>query len=362
MTIRCIDAGTVPYVRSQSIYHGLGYAQKEDTPDTIVLARPASQYICIGNFQDISREVDLTYCTKNNLPVIRRQTGGGAVLIDENQVFIQWVFHTKSLPAQVGERFEFFLRPLIETHKFFGIDAYYHPVNDVHVGGKKIVGTGAATIGNAEVLTGNFLFDFNRKKMAGALHLPGNLFRSRVEESLSAYLTTINEELPVQNPDAWKKMYLSKCKEILQCEIEERALTDFEIREIERMDSKLVEESWLFGVEKKPNAVKLVKIHAGFWLGQLEFSLQKGKGVFLMGMKEDSIEEVKIKLEFERKTTACDELEKILPGLKMDQSILMKYVGKLSEKYSDDDLLMKPEEWVGFVLKIRNEKIRVSGS
>ena len=36
--VRLIDAGTVSYVRSQSIYHGLAHARNETTPDTLVHA------------------------------------------------------------------------------------------------------------------------------------------------------------------------------------------------------------------------------------------------------------------------------------------------------------------------------------
>ena len=88
MKLRLIDAGTVSGIRSQSIYHGLAYAQELETPNTIVLVTPGTPYMCVGFFQDVKNELDINYCNKNQLPIIRRETGGGAVYIDNGQLFV----------------------------------------------------------------------------------------------------------------------------------------------------------------------------------------------------------------------------------------------------------------------------------
>ena len=77
--MRFIDVGTVSPLRSQSVYHGLAYARTEATPDTIVIARPAEAYVCIGFHQDLEHEVELNFCRARGLSVLRRETGGGAV-------------------------------------------------------------------------------------------------------------------------------------------------------------------------------------------------------------------------------------------------------------------------------------------
>ena len=122
------------------------------------------------------------------------ETGGGAVYIDKGQLFVQWIFQQSSLPRRVDKRFELFVKPLIETYKFFGIDAYYYPINDVHVKGKKIVGTGAGTIGEAQIITGNFLFDFNYQTMLESINLPNQDFHDAVARNLNHYLTNMTKE------------------------------------------------------------------------------------------------------------------------------------------------------------------------
>ncbi len=62
MAIRLIDAGRVTALRSQALYHGLAYARTAATPDTVVLATPGEEYVCIGFHQDAAEELDLDYC------------------------------------------------------------------------------------------------------------------------------------------------------------------------------------------------------------------------------------------------------------------------------------------------------------
>ena len=73
------------------------------------------------------------------------------------------------LPADLEARFELYVRPLVETYRALGIPAYLRPINDVHVGGKKIGGTGAAQMGDAEVVVGSLMFTFDKATMARVL-------------------------------------------------------------------------------------------------------------------------------------------------------------------------------------------------
>src|SRR5574342_1317308 len=141
--IRLLYMEGVSPVRSQTVYHAVGYAMKEDTPDTIILVSPNAPYVCIGYHQDIEKEVDLDYCARHHLPVYRREVGGGAVYLDNGQLFTQWIFHKEDLPASLEERFKLYIDPLVQTYQALGINANHRPINDVHVSGKKIGGTGS---------------------------------------------------------------------------------------------------------------------------------------------------------------------------------------------------------------------------
>jgi lipoate---protein ligase len=297
MAIRLIDAGQVSAVRSQTIYHGLGYARTDLTPNTIVLAQPESPYMCIGFFQDAGQEIDLEYCVENNIPVIRRETGGGMVYIDRNQLFVQWVFSKFDLPARIDQRFEFFVQPIIETYKELGIEAYYFPLNDVHVDGKKIVGTGAGHIGNAEIVTGNFLLDFNYDSMTLAVRSPNENFKAETETNLRRYLTTIkNETGSYPDIEKIKSIYIDKCEALFETGINQGNFSRSELEIMEKLDHKMLTNEWLFQVQK-PESDKILKIHADIWIAHALQSSDEGLELeVLMRLRSNQVESCTIDL------------------------------------------------------------------
>lgn len=252
--IRLLDLGLVPPIRSQTIYHAVGHALTRPlsgvagSPDTIILVAPQTPYVCIGYHQDLEREVDLDYCRDHGLPVARREVGGGAVYLDAGQLFVQWIFHRDALPASLEARFELYIRPLVETYQALGIAAYHRPVNDIHVAGKKIGGTGAAQMGEAEVLVGSLMFTFDKATMARVLKVSSEKMRDKIFESLEQYMTTMAEQLgDARLPDraAVRDLYLARTAAALGREIVPGAPTAAELVRAAELDEHFVSAEWL---------------------------------------------------------------------------------------------------------------------
>ena len=352
--IRLIDAGTVSFIRSQTIYHALGYTQTADTPDTIVFARPATPYMCLGFFQDVEAELDVAFCKKHQLPIVRREQGGGAVYIDDGQVFVQWIFQQKSLPLNVGQRFRVFVRPLIETYKKIGIDAYFYPPNDVHVGGRKIVGTGAVRIGDAEIVTGNFLFDFDFEKMVGALRVPDASFKEEFAHSLGQYLTTIKREL-MQPPDevVIKELYINFCEQLLGRKVVPGTFTERELKKMAELDVKMQTNDWLFQMKKPKRVHRMVKVHAGVYIGAISFDAKGKEQRLRLRMKNDAIEAVSISgnTPFFAKNKAI--LERILTGLELEDEVIK---GALTTAFSNGKHREEVERLLQAIKEIKSLK------
>lgn len=247
--IRLLDLGLVPPIRSQTIYHAVAYALDDAlrTPDTIILVAPAEPYVCIGFHQELLKEVDVEYCRAHGLPIVRREVGGGAVYLDRNQVFMQWIFHRDVLPRDVGDRFALYVTPLVETYRALGIPATYRPINDVHVQGKKIGGTGAAQIGLAEVVVGSLMFDFDFELMSKVLQVASEKMRDKIHQTLNEYMTTLTRQLGyTPDREAVVKIYLEQVQAVLGRPIVRGEPTARELALAEELDKQFVMDEWLY--------------------------------------------------------------------------------------------------------------------
>lgn len=260
--MRLIDAGSLPFPGSQTIYHGLAHARTESTPDTLILARPREPYVCIGFHQDREHELDLDYCRRNALPVLRRETGGGAVYLDPDQLFVIWVMGERSLPERVEARFASFAEPLLASYRELGIPAVSWPPGDVHVGDRKISGSGAARIGNAEVVTGNFLCDLDSARMAGILRARSEACRAEVERCMRRYMTSIRHELG-RAPDARElvALYCQSFERARATELRPGKLLPDELLAIQEAERRMLSPGFL----GRPGGMRRrrIKIHAG---------------------------------------------------------------------------------------------------
>ncbi len=295
--VRLLYMEGVPPVRSQTVYHAVGYAMKEETPDTIILVSPDKPYVCIGYHQDLEREIDLEYCKAHGLPVFRREVGGGAVYLDNGQLFMQWIFHKENVPASLEDRFRWYVDPLVATYQALGINAVLRPINDVHVNGKKIGGTGAAQIGAAEIVVGSLMYSFDKKTMSQVLKVPSEKMRDKIFESLEAYMTTMTEQLGYA-PDRTqvKDLYMQKVSEALGVEVYEGEWTPEEEAVAVDLDARFVSEEWLYqkGRLRQPG----VKIHEDVHIVEAAFKAQGGLIRVIARLHQGRIDDVSISGDF----------------------------------------------------------------
>jgi lipoate-protein ligase A len=329
--IRLLSMEGVSPLRSQTVYHAVGYAMKPDTPNTIILVSPNAPYVCVGYHQDVEKEVDLDYCARHNLPVYRREVGGGAVYLDNGQLFTQWIFHKEDLPASLEERFAFYIDPIVQTYRELGIPAEYRPINDIHVKGKKIGGTGAAQMGIAEVLVGSLMFTFDKKTMAQVLKVPSEKMRDKVFESLEAYMTTMSEQLGFAPDRAMvKDLYLQKVSAAFGgAEIVEGEWTPAEEAMAQEIDARFTSDEWLY--QKGRLQQPALKIHQDVYLVEAAFKARGGLIRVIARLREGRIDDVAISGDFTLLPVfAVGALEQSLRGIAATPATLK---AKIEEAY-----------------------------
>lgn len=265
---------TVSWQESQLLYHALPRLGREG----LILLSPASPYVCIGYFQDAEQEVDLDYCRAHNIPVFRREVGGGAVYLDGEQLFYQLVIHRDNplVPRDKSAFYQKFLQAPIAAYRVIGIPAEYKPVNDIIANGRKISGNGVAEIGDYIVFVGNLIVDFDYETMVRVLRVPDEKFRDKVYKTLQDNLSTIKRELGYAPPrnELWD-LLAEKFMEVLG-PLEVETTVDAQWRaETDHLAARMLTDEWLYR-RGRPQIGREVTIRAGVQVWQKAYKAPGG--------------------------------------------------------------------------------------
>jgi len=252
MRLRVLDFGFVPPYRSQAVYHGVAETVNIGDEPVLTLVNPLDPYVCVGLHQEVALEVDEAYCRERNLPIIRRHVGGGAVYLDRDQMFFHFIFPRDQVPRVVTELYPMFIEPVTRTYQALGINAEFRPVNDIHVNGRKIGGTGAASIDDATVMVGSFMFDFDVASMAKCLRVPSEKFRDKLRQGMDDYMSTMTKELDeLPSRDEVKRLFMDNIAATLNVTPEEDEPSDAELAAINQQEQELAEPDWTYQVGRK---------------------------------------------------------------------------------------------------------------
>jgi len=353
--VRLLDLGAVPYLESQTAYHALGHAMEDDSPNTISLMSPDRPYVCIGFHQELDKEIDVEYCRAQDIPVVRREVGGGAVYLDGNQLFVHFIFHREHLPRQVEELYKLFIRPLVETYRAIGIEASHRPLNDIVVGGRKIGGTGIAAIGQAMVVAGSLMFDFDTGTMARALKVSSEKMRDKIHQSLQDYMTTIRRELGEPPPqDEVKAILVGKFAETLEVDLQPGELTAKERRTVRTLNRRFSSSRWLRQKGGLPR--RGVTIKAGVRVAEAEHKAPGGLIRVTARVRDGAIDDLSLSGDFTfHPGSLLRRLEAALRGRRLDFDELTAAIG---EFYSSSDVQapgVTPEDIARALLKIEDD-------
>ncbi len=148
--------------------------------------------VIVGINQNAFEEVNLSYVQQNDIKVVRRLTGGGAVYHDQGNLC-----YTVIAPYNSDENnYIKFTAPIIEYLNSLGVKAEFSGRNDVTVDGKKISGN-AQTVHKDRIMHhGTILFNANPNALSGALNPNKLKMQSKGIKSVRSRVTNISEYLP----------------------------------------------------------------------------------------------------------------------------------------------------------------------
>ncbi|MBQ8197182.1 MAG: lipoate--protein ligase [Clostridia bacterium] len=230
-----------------------------------------SPAVIVGVNQNAFSEVNLNFVNANNIPVIRRLTGGGAVYHDKNNIC-----YTVIAPYNDGlDGYKAFITPVIEYLKSLGINALFQGRNDITVDGKKISGMAQTVVGDRILHHGTLLFDTDFTALEGALKPNKLKIESKGIKSVRARVTNIKSHLgsALSNMTALD-FYNGLCK-FLSKDLPRYNFTESDLKEINGLAlDKYSNYAWNMGNSPKGNIT--VEKRYSFGTMTLNFNVKDG--------------------------------------------------------------------------------------
>jgi len=338
-----LNLDKLPGQDSMLIFHALARLGYEG----LVIVSPARPLASVGYFQDAAKEIDLDYCGSNNISVMRREVGGGATYLDENQIFYQVIWNSRNskFPHNVKKIFEHLSAPPCETYRKFGIKASFRAENDIVTdNGKKIAGEGGGDIGESMVFVGGILMDFDYHTMSRVLKVPDEKFRDKIYKSMEENLTTMKRELGTVPPREEIKRVLVESFEKILGRLEPVQMDHQTIAKMKELNEWFMSDEFLH--KKTPRIPQGVKIKEGI---EILYGIYKAKGGLIRTAEEienkKKIRDIVVSGDFNLfPKDSLAEIEKDLKNKDFSREIVEKVIEKAYGRQKIQSPGVEPED------------------
>ncbi len=274
--------------------------------------------VIIGKNQNAYAELDLDYVENNNVKVVRRLTGGGAVFHDLGNVNFTFIMSGESSVLN----FEKFTLPIINAIKALGYEnVYLSGRNDIMMGDLKISGNAQTSYNGKTLHHGTILYSADLSRLAKALRVDEEKIKSKGIKSVRNRVGNIKElldtDMDVQSFMEYLEKYVSgQYGEQICCFSLEQ------IRDIQKLaDEKYSTWEWDFGRSKEFVAHKKKR----YDFGSVCVSITAENGV---------IKDIKITGDFFGVKDITD-VEKVLTGCRLGKNDLLSRMLDMSFSLSE---------------------------
>lgn len=243
--------------------------------ECIILWRNARAVI-IGCNQNTAEEIDADFIEEHAIPVIRRQSGGGAVFHDLGNVNFTLV--QRYCENDLGN-YEKFTQPIIDFLAGMGVVAKLEGRNDLCIDSMKFSGNAQAVKNGRIMHHGTILYDADFSLLAGALRPKEAKIASKAIKSVRSRVTNVAAHLAhLNSPPPVEAFFTQLCDYFADSvpEIERMELTVADIAAVDKLvTDKYGTWEWNFGRSPAYNFQKSCK----FPYGLVELRLLVSGGV-----------------------------------------------------------------------------------
>ena len=223
-----------------------------DYKSDIFLLWSVEPTVMIGRHQVTSLEIDDDFVKTNNIHVVRRNSGGGAVYTDPGCLQFSFITGNKSH----SDIFRGKVNHIVNAIRNLGIDAEFTGRNDILANGKKFSGNAEHIYKERMVMHGTILFKTNFENLVGSLTPDKSKLSSHAISSVKARVTNIGELVD---------MDLNTFFEYIVNEITSNSISyeTLDLEKIEEYSKKFYMDEWNYGKSPKHEISNKIKFDAG---------------------------------------------------------------------------------------------------
>jgi len=235
----------------------------------------ADNFVMLGSNQIAEAEVDIRYAKQNDIQIVRRSSGGGAIYTDMGTLLYTMIMpHEKDRQTLEAAKSNV-TSPVTKALNKLGIPAVVEGRNDILLDKAKISGLAQYVKSGRACAHCSLLYNTDLEKLARVLSVDEEKISSKALRSVRSRVTNISEHM--DNPPAMAEFWGLLKQEIFQGKhIRELSLTAYDLAEINQIyEQKYGTHSWTF--EQSPRfSLNNTKRFAG---GKLDVYLDVDKGV-----------------------------------------------------------------------------------
>lgn len=241
--------------------------------DSFLLFYINAPSIIVGKNQNTIEEIDTEYVEANNIKVVRRLSGGGAVYHDLGN--LNYSFITKD-DGESFRNFKKFTEPVVKALAKIGVTAELIGRNDLLVEGRKISGNAQFSTHGRMFSHGTLMFDTEIDTVVSALKVRKDKIESKGIKSIRSRVANISEFL--EEPMTIEQLRLEILKSIFDGEenIQYKELTEEDWEKIHELSKeRYANWDWNYGKSPKFN----MQTSHRFPVGGIDVRLQVNKGM-----------------------------------------------------------------------------------
>lgn len=228
--------------------------------------------IIIGKNQNTIEEINEDYVRENNIKVVRRLSGGGAVYHDLGNLNFSFIMTDD---GRSFHNFKKFTEPVVAALRSLGVEAELSGRNDIQVGERKISGNAQYFSGGRMFSHGTLLFNSEMENVASALKVNQVKLQSKATKSVRSRVANISEFLP-------KPMTIEEFKQYILHhifggkEVEEYVLTEQDWENVYALSkSRYQTWEWNYGESPKSNFSQTLRFDIG--TVEAKLNIESGK-------------------------------------------------------------------------------------